>query len=101
MFSAPHTCQASALARIPAEPRYWMENLPVGHGRYSLVILTFSLLGFTWSGSSNAQTVVHTAQMALINVINMAMFILIYNHSDSLSQVLAMLGQLYILLRWL
>ena len=54
MFSPPHTRQASASARIPVEPRYWMENLPVGHGRYNSVILTFLPLGFARSGSNNA-----------------------------------------------
>ena len=77
MFSPPHTHQAYASARIPAEPRYWMENLPVGHGRYNSFILTFLLLGFTRSGSNNAQAVVYTTQMVPINVINIAMFILI------------------------
>ena len=77
MFSPPHTCQASASARIPAEPRYWMENLPEGHGRYNSVILTFLPLGFTRSGSNNARAVVYTARMVSINVINIAMFILI------------------------
>ena len=83
MFSPPHTHQTSASARIPAGPRYWMGNLPVRHGRYNSVILTFLLLGFARSGSNNAQTVVHTAQMVLINVINIAIFILIYNHLAS------------------
>ena len=77
MFSPPHTRQASALARIPAEPQYWMENLPVGHGRYNSVILTFLPLGFTRSGSNNARAVVYTTWMVSINVINIAMFILI------------------------
>ena len=63
MFSPLHTHQASASARIPAEPQYWTENLPVGHGRYNSVILTFY-------------------------------------HSDSLSQVLTMLEQLYTPLGW-
>ena len=54
MFSPPYTHQASASARLPAEPRYWMENLSVGHGRYNSVIFTFLPLGFAWSGSNNA-----------------------------------------------
>ena len=83
MFSPPHTCQTSASARIPAEPRYWTKNLPVGHGRYNSAILTFLPFRFARSGSNNAGTVVHTAQMGLINVINIAMFILIYNCSAS------------------
>ena len=70
MFSPPHTRQASASARIPAEPRYWMENLPVGHGRYNSVIFTFLLLGFARSGSNNARAVVYTTWMVTINVIN-------------------------------
>ena len=32
MFSPPHTQHASASALLPAEPRYWTENLPAGHG---------------------------------------------------------------------
>ena len=52
MFSPPYTHQASALARLPAEPRYWTEN-PVGHGRYNSVIFAFLLLRFAQSGSNN------------------------------------------------
>ena len=74
MFSPPHTCQASTLARIPAEPQYWTENLPVGHGRYNSVIFTFLPLGFARSGSNNAQAVVYTAQMITIIVINIAVY---------------------------
>ena len=70
MFSPPYTHQASALARLPAEPRYWTENLPVGHGKYNSIIFTFLPLGFTRSGSNNAQAVLHTARMITINVIN-------------------------------
>ena len=32
--SPPHTHQAAAAARSPAEPRYWTDNLPPGHGKY-------------------------------------------------------------------
>ena len=74
MFSPPHTHQALASARLPAEPRYWMENLPVGHGRYNSVILTFLSLGFARSGSNNARAVIYTAQMVTINVINIAVY---------------------------
>ena len=74
MVSPPHTHQASASARIPAEPRYWMENLPVGHGKYNSVIFSILPLGFTWSGSNIAQAVVHTAQMVPIHVINIAVY---------------------------
>ena len=70
MFSPPYSHQASASSRLPAESRYWTENLPVGHGRYSSVIFTFLLLRFAQSGSNNAQAVVHTAQMITINAIN-------------------------------
>ena len=52
MFSPPHTHQASASARIPAEPGHWVENLPVGHGRYNSVIFTFLPPGFAQSGSN-------------------------------------------------
>ena len=72
MFSPPYTCQASALARLPAEPQYWMENLPVGHGKYNSVIFTFLPLGFAQSGSNNTRAVVHTTRMITINVINIA-----------------------------
>ena len=41
MFSPPYTHQASASARLPAEPRYWTENLPVGYGTYNSDIFTF------------------------------------------------------------
>ena len=74
MFSPPHTRQASALAKLPAEPRYWMENLPVGHGRYNSVIFTFLPLGFARSGSNNARAVVYTTRMIPINVINIAVY---------------------------
>ena len=74
MFSPPHTRQASASARLPAEPRYWMESLPVGHGRYNSVILSFLSLIFTRSGSNNAQAVVYTTRMVTINVINIAVY---------------------------
>ena len=69
MFSPPHNRQASALARLPAEPRYWMENLPVGHGKYNSGIFTVLPLVFAWSGSNNARSVVYTAQMITIYVI--------------------------------
>ena len=73
MLSPPYTCQASASARLPAEPRYWTENLPVGHGTYNLVIFfIFLQLRFTQSGSNNTQAVVHTTQMITIYVINIA-----------------------------
>ena len=72
MFSPPYTRQASASARLPAEPRYWMENVPVGHGKYNSGIFTFLLLGFTPSGSTNARSVVYTAWMIIIDVINIA-----------------------------
>ena len=70
MFSPPYTCQASASARLPAEPRYWMENLPVGHGKYNSSIFTVLPLIFARSGSNNAESVVYTAQMITIYVIN-------------------------------
>ena len=70
MFSPPYTRQASASARLPAEPRYWTENLPVGHGKYNLGIFTVLLLIFTRSGSNNTQSVVYTAQMITMYVIN-------------------------------
>ena len=54
MFSPPHTHQASASARLPAEPQYWMENLPVGHGKYNSGIFTVLLLIFAQSGYNNA-----------------------------------------------
>ena len=72
MFSPPYTHQASASARLPAEPQYWTENLPVGHGRYNSVIFTFLPLRFTQSGSNNARAVIHTTQMITINIINIA-----------------------------
>ena len=68
MFS-PHTHQASALARLPAEPRYWTENLPGGHGKYNSGIFTVLPLKFTRSGSNNARSVVYTAWMITIYVI--------------------------------
>ena len=33
MFSPTHMCQASAVAQTLAEPQYWKDNLPLGHGR--------------------------------------------------------------------
>ena len=70
MFSPPYTHQASASARLPAEPRYWTENLPVGHGKYNSGIFTVLPLVFTQSGSNNAQSVVYTTRMITIYVIN-------------------------------
>ena len=70
MFSPPYTRQASASARLPAEPQYWMENLPVGHGKYNSGIFTVLPLVFAWSGSNNARSVVYTALMITIYVIN-------------------------------
>ena len=75
MFSPPYTCQASALARLVAEPRYWTENLAVGYGTYNSVTFTFLPLGFAQSGSNNARAVVHTALMITLNVINIAVCI--------------------------
>ena len=72
MFSLPYTHQASASARLLAEPRYWTESLPVGHGMYNSVILTFLSLRFARSDSNNTQAVVHTAQMITIYVTNIA-----------------------------
>ena len=69
MFSPPHTRQASALARLPAEPQCWMENLPVGHGKYNSGIFTVSPLVFARSGSNNARSVVYTTRMITIYVI--------------------------------
>ena len=39
MTTPPHTCQAAATARLQAEPRYWTNNLPSGHGRYTLMYI--------------------------------------------------------------
>ena len=33
MFSPPHMHQASVDAQTLAEPQYWKDNLPLGHGR--------------------------------------------------------------------
>ena len=60
MFSPPHTRQASALARLPAEPQYWTENLPVGHGKCNSAIFIVLPLVFTQSGSNDARSVVYT-----------------------------------------
>ena len=70
MFSPPQTRQASASARLPAESQYWMENLPVGHGKYNSGIFTVLPLEFALSGSNNAQSVVYTTRMITIYVIN-------------------------------
>ena len=35
MFSPPHIHHASASAILPAEPQYWMQNLPAGHSKYN------------------------------------------------------------------
>ena len=76
MFSPPHTHQASALARLPAESGYWMENLPVEHGKYNSGIFTVLPLGFAQSGSNNAQLVVYTTRMITI-MLSMELFVLI------------------------
>ena len=54
MFSPPHTRHASASAALPAEPQYWKENLPAGHGKYNSCSFSVLPLGFTQSGSNNA-----------------------------------------------
>ena len=41
MATPPCTCRAVAVVRLPAEPRYWTDNLPPGHGRYTLIYLWF------------------------------------------------------------
>ena len=53
MFS-PHTRHAFASAILPAEPQYWTENLPAGHGKYNQSIFSVLPLGFALSGSNNA-----------------------------------------------
>ena len=70
MFSPPHTQNASASAILPAEPQYWKENLPAGHGKYNPSSFSVLPLGFARSGSNNAQSVVYTAWMMIIFVIN-------------------------------
>ena len=63
MFSPPHTRHASASAILPAEPQYWMQNLPAGHGKYNSGIITILPLRFAWSGSNNAQSVVYVVHL--------------------------------------
>ena len=70
MFSPPHTRHASASAVLPAEPQYWKENLTAGHGKYNSHSFPVLLLWFTRSGYNNARSVVYTAQMMIIYVIN-------------------------------
>ena len=74
MFSHPYTYQASASTRLPAEPRYWRENLPVCHSKYNSGIFTVLLLIFARSGSNNARSVVYTAQMITIYVISITVY---------------------------
>ena len=52
MFSPPHTRHASAV--LPAEPQYWKENLPAGHGKYNSHCFSVLLLGFARSGYNYA-----------------------------------------------
>ena len=40
MFSPPRTRRASATAHLPAEPQFWAENLPAGHGLYNFNFFT-------------------------------------------------------------
>ena len=63
MFSPPHTRQASASARLPAEPQYWTENLPLVMGKYNSGIFTVLPLVFAQSGCNNARSVVYTTRM--------------------------------------
>ena len=41
MTTPPHTCHAAATARLPAELRYWTDNLPPGHGNHTHNYLHF------------------------------------------------------------
>ena len=87
MFSPPHTCHTAASTILPAEPQYWMENLPAGHGKYNPSMFTVLPLGFARSGSDNARSVVYIAQMMIVYVINGTACFNFFNHSDLLSQV--------------
>ena len=58
MFSPHHTHQASASTTLPAEPQYWMENLPAGHRKYNSGIFTVLPLRFAQSGSNDTRSVV-------------------------------------------
>ena len=70
MFSPPHTRHAFASAILPAEPQYLKENLPAGHGKYNPSIFSVLLLRLPWSGSNNTRSVVYTARMMIVYVIN-------------------------------
>ena len=87
MFSPPHTHHASASTILPAEPKYWMENLPAGHGKYNPSIFTVLPLGFARSGSNNAQSVIYTARMMIVYVINGTVCFNLFNCLDLFSQV--------------
>ena len=87
MFSPPHTRHASASAVLPAEPQYWKENLPAGHGKYNSHSFSVLLLGFARSDCNNAQSVLYTIQMMIIYVIIGTVCFNFFNHSDSLSQI--------------
>ena len=70
MFSPPHTCHASASAILPAEPQYWTQNLPAGHGKCNSCFYMIQPLGFARSDSNNTRSIVHTAWMMIIYFIN-------------------------------
>ena len=54
----------------PISSHHYLENLPVGHGKYNSGIFTVLPLIFAQSGSNNARSVVYTTQMITIYVIN-------------------------------
>ena len=63
MYSPPHTRHASASTVLPAEPQYWKENLPAGHGYYKSHSFLIYPLGFTWSGYITTPMVSNDARM--------------------------------------
>ena len=87
MFSPPHIRHASTSAALPAEPQYWRENLLAGHGKYNSHSFSVLPLRFARSGYNNAWSVIYTAWMMIIFVINGTVCFNFFDCSDSLGQV--------------
>ena len=56
MSTPPHTQRVAAMARLPAEPQYWLDNLPPGHGRYNPINLHLLAPRCAWTDLSGTQT---------------------------------------------
>ena len=60
MSTPPHTRRVVTVARFPAKPRFWSDNLPPGHGIY-ISIYYLLVHGCTWIDIICAQTATQTS----------------------------------------